>query len=167
MIPNPTNNSAAQRPLCSAKWAVERVAAQVVAVDNEGLWIEVVEPRGGCGRCFEPGGCGGLSLSHWRAQHRFWFPHAYCQGPFCAGDLVWVETEAGAPLKAAWHTYGLPLLFALVGAEAVHRFVADLLTRGQTDALSMAVFVAVLLAGWWRAARRFAPGVRIAPRALL
>ena len=166
MIPNPTNHPAAQRPLCTAKGAVERVAAQVVAVDREGLWIEVVEPRGGCGRCFEPGGCGALSLSHGRAPHRFWFSHAHCQGPLRVGDLVWVETEAGAPLKTAWHTYGLPLLFALVGAEAGHYFGADLLTPGQADALSMAVFVAVLLAGWWRAARRLAPAVRIAPRTL-
>lgn len=82
-----------------------------------GRQVEVEIETGGCGRCHEPGGCGGQNLSR-----------AFCGGPkrylidnplsARVGDRVHVGVEPASVRRAATRAYVVPLLATLAGAAA-------------------------------------------------
>lgn len=65
----------------------------------------------GCGRCHEPGGCGGQG--HGERCQEFLVDNAFGARP---GQRVRIEVPEGATLKAALLLYGSPLLALLFGA---------------------------------------------------
>lgn len=69
----------------------------------EGRWAQVEVVRSsGCGRCHEPGGCGGgehVCRQVYRLDNEIGAK---------AGDEVWVSLEQGSVLKAALFAYGVP-----------------------------------------------------------
>lgn len=154
------NKTHAPRSACPVS---DRVAAVVEAVDATGAWIEIVEARGGCGRCHEPGGCGGVSLVNWQGAKRFWFPRTQWEAPLQTGQAVWVVTAPGAPLDAAWRVYGQPLLIGVVLAAVGHTFLAGV-SPLVADGGAVALLVAALVFVWRQAARRVRPVVRIVAR---
>lgn len=85
----------------------------VTAVDDEGATIRVDES--GCGRCREPGGCGGHNLAQLlcRAPRTFRVPNP----DRCAvGERVRVGVAEGSVASSALHAYAFPLLALLAGA---------------------------------------------------
>ena len=91
-----------------------RVAGVVQRVEAGLAWVEV-ESAGGCGRCHEPGGCGGVNIVRpldGKAKV-FRLPNDVGAAP---GDRVGVVIEDGLALKAAMLAYGLPVLSVLAGA---------------------------------------------------
>lgn len=89
------------------------IRAVVRALDGQNAVVEVEE--GGCGRCHEPGGCGGQHLTQ-----------MFCQGAKTyrvenavdarVGDHVTVAISAGSVRRTANLAYGIPLLAVIVGA---------------------------------------------------
>jgi sigma-E factor negative regulatory protein RseC len=154
------SNAHAPNAACTVS---DRVAAVVEAVDAAGAWITIVEPRGGCGRCHEPGGCGGVSLVNWQGTKRFWFPRAQWETPLEAGQPVWVVTASGAPLAAAWRVYGQPLVIGVVLAAVGHALLASF-SSFAADGGAVALLVGTMLFVWRQAARRIRPVVRIVAR---
>ncbi len=78
----------------------------------DGLAQVKVQRAGGCGRCHETGGCGGVEREQASCQ-------AYLVGnPLGAqpGDRVLLEVPPGAALRAALLAYVLPLAAVLLGA---------------------------------------------------
>jgi len=142
----------------------ERIAAVVLAVEESGAWLEITERRGGCGRCAEPGGCGGVALVDWQEGRRFWFPRSQWGCSLSPGQPVWVVTEPRAPLQAAWGIYGWPLLLALVAAWVGQTAAAATLGGGFADAVALLLFAVALAWAWRRAARRVRAVVRVEPR---
>lgn len=89
------------------------VPAVVRAVDAGDAIVEVAQ--GGCGRCHEKGGCGGLSLT----QMYCTTPKTYRVGNEVGarvGDRVLIAIGAGSIRRTANLAYGLPLLAAVGGA---------------------------------------------------
>ena len=91
-----------------------RVQGVVSRVDGECAWV-VVSVSGGCGRCHEEGGCGGVNIAKPFGQHRreLRVPNDIDAR---AGEAVNVVIDDAVPLRAALLTYGLPILGVLVGA---------------------------------------------------
>lgn len=93
------------------------IAAVVTAVENG--YLEVESASKGCGRCHEPGGCGGVSLgSMLCAKPRRLRVRNNLPGPVQVGDLVDVGVADGILGQAALVTYALPLAGLLLGALA-------------------------------------------------
>jgi len=94
----------------------------------------------GCGRCHQPGGCGGQSLSRFfcRKEQRW---RVACPPQLRPGDEVEISIVGSAVRQASTRAYGVPLLFMLAGAV-----VGDLVF-GDVGALSGAMVG--LLPGWW------------------
>ncbi len=135
--------------------ASERLAGRVLEVGTNGAWVEVREVRTGCGRCHEPGGCGGVSLIRWRPR-RVWLSASQLPPSLQVGETLWLEVPAGVPLKAAWRIYGAPLLLGIAVAAAVR----GLASGPAAEVAALAALVATLLAGWWWSGRRARPWVR-------
>lgn len=78
-------------------------------------WADVEVTQGGCGRCYEQGGCGGQHLTQ-----------MFCRGPrhfqvkndldAQVGEEVVVAVEAGTVRRSANLAYGLPLVVLFAGA---------------------------------------------------
>lgn len=87
----------------------------VLKTADHRAWVRVDDQPAGCGRCQEPGGCGGA-----RIAYAFGKPDDIFQvdNPqrFSAGDHVRLQIDDGAALGAAAISYGLPTLAALIGA---------------------------------------------------
>ena len=85
----------------------------VRAVEGAQAIVEV--EHGGCGRCHEPGGCGGQQLTQ-----------MFCSGPktflventcgATVGERVTIAIAAGVVAHTANLAYGLPLRAAIAGA---------------------------------------------------
>lgn len=83
----------------------------------EGTQAVVEVEHGGCGRCHEPGGCGGQQLTQ-----------MFCSGPktylventcgAAVGERVTIAIAAGTVARTANLAYGTPLLGAIAGALA-------------------------------------------------
>lgn len=71
-----------------------------------------VRREAGCGRCNEPGGCGGIDRENAACQEYL------VSNPVGArpGDRVLIEVPEGAALHAAAHAYLFPLAGLLAGA---------------------------------------------------
>lgn len=91
-----------------------RVQGVVSWVDGECAWV-VVSVSGGCGRCHEAGGCGGVNIARpfGGVQRELRLLNDIDALP---GDPVSVVVDDAVPLKAALLTYGFPILGVLAGA---------------------------------------------------
>lgn len=85
------------------------VSAVVTGLDGEYAFIEIKDT--GCGRCHEPGGCGGGLKIGKKRQYRVPNP-----GNAIVGDLVTVSVPEGTIRRSALFAYGVPLIFFLAGA---------------------------------------------------
>lgn len=85
----------------------------VTRIEGARAYVKVIR-TGGCGRCHEVGGCGGVSQNESRNQE-FLVANAFGAS---AGQRVRLEIPDGATLKAALLAYGLPLLALVFGAGA-------------------------------------------------
>ncbi len=81
-------------------------------VYGNALLIEV-RPQSGCGRCHEPGGCGGGLINGDGKLRNFRLPNTIGAN---AGDIVLVGVEDGSVLKGALSVYGIPGALMLTGA---------------------------------------------------
>ena len=89
------------------------IAAVVREISDGVAFVEV--EHGGCGRCHEPGGCGGQQLTQMFCHG----PKTYCvENPVGAaiGDRVVVAIASGELRRSANLAYILPLTAAIVGA---------------------------------------------------
>lgn len=97
---------------------MNEVEGIVRRVEGRTAFVEI-ERKMGCGRCQEPGGCGGDGAREgcrriYRLQNDV---------NAAVGDIVIVASEKGAILKAALWAYGMPGALMLAGAwggEAVN-----------------------------------------------
>ena len=121
----------------------------VTAVGNGELWVEV-RPQTGCGRCHEPGGCGGGMLNGDGRVRNYRVSNAIGA---VVGDRVLLGVENGAVLRGALIAYGIPGLLVIAGAAA------GTIATG-SDAVAAAGAVAGLLcgAGVLRAMRKIRGG---------
>ncbi len=91
-----------------------RAQGVVSRVEGGYAWVDV-SVSGGCGRCHEAGGCGGVNLARpfglTRRELRL-----LNDIDALPGDPVGVVVEDGVPLRAALLTYGGPILGVLAGA---------------------------------------------------
>lgn len=102
----------------------ETEARGIVRATGEG-WAEVEVEQGGCGRCHEPGGCGGQNLTQMMCSK----PHVYrVDNPDGArvGEQVALLIEASVLGRSAGLAYVLPVLGLIVGALLGTRFGGDL-----------------------------------------
>lgn len=92
-----------------------RMQGTVSRVEDGLAEVEVIRGSG-CGRCHEPGGCGGGTLATGQACPRqYWLANTINARP---GDKVWLTVEEGSVLNAALWVYGLPGGLMLAGAVA-------------------------------------------------
>lgn len=126
---------------------MQQVVGVVRECDNKGrVWIEV--EQSGCGRCSEPGGCGGVSIGQ---------PLCSRKKRFCLADTLGLkpgdEVVVGIPdkvlLLSATAVYLVPLALGLVAAVAAHSVFG-----GSGSSLTdLAGFIGGLSAGWWLLSR--------------
>lgn len=88
------------------------VAAQIIASNREGIWVEV-QRRMACANCERVQGCQTDSLLGIATATRLQLPPA--EG-FAAGDPVTLISRDGAVVSAALWAYGMPLVCVLGGA---------------------------------------------------
>jgi len=98
--------------------------------------VRLTEVQGGCGRCHEPGGCGGARIAHAFGQPNSVF-HIPFDEPLKVGQAVVLMADEKAALGAALATYALPTMLVLLGvaigasiwgdAGALVGFVASLI----------------------------------------
>jgi len=81
----------------------------------EGDQADVEVEQGGCGRCNEPGGCGGQSLTRMFASgpRKFRVDNQFGAS---VGDRVTIAIAAGNVRRSANLAYGIPLLAMIAGA---------------------------------------------------
>ena len=93
---------------------------KVVSIDGDALVVEL-DQSGGCGRCHEPGGCGGTSIATMRcaAPKRYQLTNP---GDVAVGDAVMLHLPDGLVRRGAFFGYLLPLLLLLAGAAIGMRF---------------------------------------------
>ncbi|HRE15717.1 MAG TPA: SoxR reducing system RseC family protein, partial [Rhodocyclaceae bacterium] len=87
--------------------AISEVTAKVTALEGAEVWLEIAAT--GCGRCNEPGGCGGQKLSGLLASG----PKVYrVKNSIGAkvGDCVRLGIPASTLRRGATLVYVLPLL---------------------------------------------------------
>lgn len=91
--------------------------ARVTRLDGDYAIVELTgRSGGGCGRCHEPGGCGGSAVIGQLFGPRrtsFRVPNVIGATP---GEPVFVELGDGALLKVALMVYLLPVLLLVAGA---------------------------------------------------
>ncbi|GAB2903404.1 hypothetical protein GCM10027046_36000 [Uliginosibacterium flavum] len=116
----------------------------VTRIDGARAYVKVMR-AGGCGRCHEAGGCGGVNQDESRAQE-FLVMNSFGAN---VGQQVRLEIPDGATVMAALLAYGLPLLALVLGAAAAS-FVwqTDLAAAlGAASGLMLAVLCAYCLRG--------------------
>lgn len=97
---------------CSSQGQQTESKGLVVAIEAGDVWVQLAS--GGCGRCHEPGGCGGQSLTQMLGPEKK-YRVANLIGAQ-VGDRVVLLLDSGVVRQAAWLAYGLPLLLCLLGA---------------------------------------------------
>ena len=109
----------------------------VTAIDGEYALVRMDET--GCGRCHEPGGCGGQNIAQMFCRQ----PRIYRilnSAKSRVGDRVTVVIASDAVRRSAFLAYGAPLLALFLGA------FGGLLLAGETGAIAGAL---VGLFGMW------------------
>jgi sigma-E factor negative regulatory protein RseC len=81
----------------------------------DGGYATVLMDETGCGRCHEPGGCGGNNIGKMFCHSPRTF-HLANPGNLGVGDRVSVAIAEGAVQRSAMLAYGVPLLALFVGA---------------------------------------------------
>jgi len=97
--------------------------ARIVAVDDDGIWIEA-RRQSACGRCAARSGCGHGLLDSYFQGPSVHLHLAADRAPsgLAAGDLVRVGIDERALLQASLRVYALPLAGFLAGAVLGARF---------------------------------------------
>ena len=95
----------------------------VERIDGDTVWVRVTEQQGGCGRCHEPGGCGGAKIAHALGRPNDVF-RVHATEPLCAGQSVTLLADDRAAMLAGLTSYGVPTLGAMSGA-ALGTLMAD------------------------------------------
>ncbi|WP_153108680.1 SoxR reducing system RseC family protein [Propionivibrio limicola] len=91
------------------------IEVQGVVVAHDGRYAIVRIDDAGCGRCYEPGGCGGVSVgSVFNAAPRT-FRVRNDKGA-AIGQCVVISIEEGVVRKGALFSYGFPLMALIFGA---------------------------------------------------
>ncbi|MDR3322852.1 MAG: SoxR reducing system RseC family protein [Zoogloeaceae bacterium] len=127
-------------PSSSSFSSCSEQTGKVVALEGEYALVQVA--AGGCGRCHEPGACGGQSLARiFGRAAPFRVKNACGASP---GDVVALRLPAGVLTRHATLGYGLPLAGLLLGA-LVGKIMVD--GAGEGGALAGAAFG--LLSGLW------------------
>lgn len=113
--------------------------ARVVRTAADGVWVQAVEPAGGCGSC------GGQGCSARRLGEIFQGkPRQFrvdCDLALAAGDRIVIGIAEGSVLRGAARAYGVPLALMLLGA-----LLAQALYPG--DGAAVAGMVIGGLVGW-------------------
>lgn len=91
-----------------------QVKGVVSRVEGGYAWVDVSVAQG-CGRCHEPGGCGGVNIARPLAvsSQTVRVPNPIGAQP---GESVFLAVDDGIPLKAALAAYVLPIGGVLAGA---------------------------------------------------
>ncbi|HQR02627.1 MAG: SoxR reducing system RseC family protein [Proteobacteria bacterium] len=108
---------------------------------EDGIARVAVTRAVGCGRCHEPGGCGGTLVGAPGLQPVVEYLLPSVDG-VAEGDRVEVRVPEGAVLHAAFRSYGLVTLLALAGAALP-------VALGAGDGPALAGLGIGLLFGWW------------------
>lgn len=113
----------------------------VVRLNGERAWVRLTDIQGGCGRCHEPGGCGGARIAHAFGRPDEVFD-VQVRDSVSVGQRVVLVVDDGAALKAAVTGYVLPtfLILALVGLGT---WVAG--ESGGMFALVLSLFLSVFI----------------------
>ena len=121
-------------------------------VARDGAYAIVRIDEGGCGRCHEPGGCGGSAnvgriFCSEKREYRAFNPER-----IGVGETVSVSIAAGAVRRSALKAYALPLLLLFIGAIGGASFGGS---SGGTwgESASIGGAVCGLVFGWWLLAR--------------
>lgn len=120
---------------------MQQVVGVVRGRDKALVWIEV--ERSGCGRCSEPGGCGGIAIGQGLCSRkkRFWVADTL---GLRLGDTVAVAVPDKVLLRSATAAYLVPLALGFVAVGVVH----SLSSGSDSPLLDVAGFVGGLAAGW-------------------
>lgn len=116
--------------------------ATVVALEAD--WAILQPASQGCGRCHEPGGCGGQSLTQMLSPNKNYRVHNAIHAK--VGDRVLVQGHPSLVQQAAWQAYVQPLIALLLGA-GVGQWVGQ-------DQGAMLGGLGGLLLGWLQLASR-------------
>jgi sigma-E factor negative regulatory protein RseC len=101
-----------------------RVQGIVSRLDGGNAIVEI-QRSSGCGRCHEPGGCGGTTLATGSTAVRHYTLPNHIDAH--VGDQVWLEVADGSVLNAAFWAYGVPGGLMLVLAFlATKLFASDM-----------------------------------------
>lgn len=91
-----------------------KVNGVVQRVDGAYAWVDVSVAQG-CGRCHEPGGCGGVNIAKPFGASRQVLKVCNDAGAQ-PGEQVGVVIDDRVPLRAALRAYAAPVLGVLAGA---------------------------------------------------
>lgn len=91
-----------------------KVNGVVQRVDGAYAWVDVSVAQG-CGRCSEPGGCGGVNIAKPFGSSKQVLRVSNESGAV-PGEPVMVVVEDGVPLAAALRAYAAPVVGVLGGA---------------------------------------------------
>lgn len=91
-----------------------KVNGVVRRLEGAYAWVDVSVAQG-CGRCSEPGGCGGVNIAKPFGASVQVLKVANDAGAV-VGEQVGVVIDDGLPLKAAFRAYAVPVLGVIAGA---------------------------------------------------
>lgn len=94
----------------------------ITAHDGAYAFVRIADT--GCGKCHEPGGCGGVNIGKMLCSEPQVF-RVLNPRQSNVGQFVSIVIPEGAVRKGAFLAYGLPLLMLLVGAFAGAGFAGD------------------------------------------
>lgn len=113
--------------------------ALVTKTAPDGIWVQAVEPAGGCGSC------GGQGCSTRRLAELFQRKPRHflvdCDLSLSPGDRIVVGIADGSVLRGSFRAYGVPLLLMLLGA-----LLAQIVQPGDASAVVGMLLGGVL--GW-------------------
>lgn len=108
--------------ICTSERQQTETKGTVVGVEGNTVLVKL--HSGGCGRCHEPGGCGGQSLTQMMSsEKRYRVPNTIAAQ---VGDPVLILIDSTLVRRAAWQAYGLPLLLCISGALLGQWLAGDL-----------------------------------------
>jgi sigma-E factor negative regulatory protein RseC len=128
---------------------MQNVVGVVEACADGRVWVEI--GRNGCGRCAEPGGCGGVNIAQsCSAKKKFCLVDTLGLQP---GEQVVIGIPDRVVVRTATTVYVVPLALGLLIAGVSHSIFDP--TSALQDALG---FLLGLAGGWWWATRaKFGP----------
>ena len=132
----------------------------VVSVEGEFAVVKI-DSSTGCGRCHEPGGCGGANIATMLCTSSRTF-RVLNPGQSQVGDVVSVVTTEGAVHRGALWAYIVPLALLLIGALGGSRFGSEQgAMLGALIGLAASFCVLRYLQRKLGASRQFLPHIRM------